>query len=99
MGELALKIVTTEGARASIPCDSVHLTVCDNEAGRGGGSYGIRKGHTKAILSLAESGAVTAYRAGKTVFTGRCAGGFATVDGDLVTVITETCGEKQEGIG
>ena len=89
MGQLTLKIVTTEGAGEPVPCQSVHLTVCDDETGRGGGSCGIRPGHARAVFSLAEDGRVTALREGKSVFSGRCAGGFAAVDGGQVTVVTE----------
>lgn len=90
MGELALRIVTAKGAQAPVRCDGVHLTVCDGQNGRGGGSCGIRPGHIKAVFSLAENGKVTAWLAGTSVFTGRCGGGFATVDKDVVTVVTES---------
>lgn len=89
MGELTLRIVTTRGAGEPVACQSVHLAVCDDENGRGGGSCGIRPGHVRALFSLAEDGPVTALREGRTVFSGRCGGGFATVDGDEVTVVTE----------
>lgn len=89
MGELTLKIVTPRGAREPVVCQSVHLTVCGDERDRGGGSYGIRPGHARAVFSLAEDGAITALRESRCVFSGRCGGGFAAVDGDTLTVVTE----------
>ena len=88
MAELILKIVTSQGAHGPVPCDSIHLTVRDNANGKGGGSYGIRPGHTKALLALAE-GTITAYLVGKTVLFGRCSLGFATVEQDAVTAVVE----------
>lgn len=96
MGELSLRIVTTGGAREPVACDSVHLTVCDDKKGRGGGSYGIRPGHARAVLSLAEDGVLTAFLAGRTVLSGRCRGGFAAVDGREVTAVTERFDESDD---
>lgn len=90
MGTLTLKIVTPQGSQPPVACDSLRLTLCDGENGLGGGSYGIRSGHAKALLALAASGPVTALAAGKTVLAGRCGGGFASVEGDAVTVVTES---------
>ena len=101
MGMLTLRIVTAEGAGEAVRCDCVHLTVCDDGKGRGGGSCGIRPGHIRAIFSLAEEGGVTALQGGRRIFAGRCAGGFATVDRDEVTVVTdrfETAGPVSEGM-
>ena len=89
MGELTLRVVTAEGAGEAVRCDCVHLTVCDGGNGRGGGSCGIRPGHIRAMFSLAEDGGVAALRGGARIFAGRCAGGFATVVRDEVTVVTE----------
>ena len=86
--ELTLKIVTAEGSRPPVRCGSIHLTLCDDANGRGGGSYGIRPGHAKALFALGD-GPVTALSAGQTVLSGRCSGGFATVEQDAVTVVTE----------
>ncbi len=88
MAELTLKIVTPKGSQASVSCDSIHLTISDNAKGRGGGSYGIRRGHAKALLSL-EKGEIKAFLSGKTVLAGEGGCGFAAVDQDEVTVTVE----------
>lgn len=86
--ELTLIIVTPAGAAQPVQCDSVHLTVCDDLQGRGGGSYGIRAGHTKTLLAL-EKGSLAAFVSGETVLAGKSGSGFATVDKDVVTAVVE----------
>ena len=88
MAELTFKIVTPKGAHGPVPCDSIHLTVRDSAHGKGGGSYGIRPGHTKAILTL-DAGTITAFLTGKTVLSGACGQGFATVEQNTVTAVVE----------
>ena len=89
MSKLTLKIVTPSGARAPIRCDSVHLTICDDLNGKGGGSCGIRAGHAKSLLTL-DQGVIQAFLSGQTVLTGENDIGFATVEQNTVTVVTET---------
>lgn len=88
MSELILNIVTPNGARDPIRCDSVRLTVCDDLNGRGGGSYGIRAGHARSLLSL-DKGDVRAFLSGQNVLTGESGIGFAAVERNTVTVVTE----------
>ena len=85
---LTLKIVSKDGVVAAVECDSVHLTVCDDTNGRGGGSMGIRPGHIKSLISL-DQGSVAAYIGEKEIFSCIVGGGFATVENDTVTVVTE----------
>lgn len=85
---LTLKIVSKDGVRPPIECDSVHLTVADDNMGRGGGSMGIREGHIKSLICL-EKGPVTAFIEGKETYSCITDGGFATVEEDVVTVVTE----------
>ena len=89
MSRLILKLVTPEAALEPVPCDSVHLTVCDDAKGKGGGSYGIRPGHTKTLFAL-DAGPIRAFLDGTCIFSGRTGGGFATVDGDAVTAVVES---------
>ena len=89
MSKLVLNIVTPNGARDSILCDSVRLTICDDLSGKGGGSYGVRAGHAKSLLTL-DKGSVKAFLSGQNVLTGESDIGFATVDQNTVTVVTET---------
>ncbi len=88
MDGLSLKIVTPKGTFPPVACDSVRLTVCDGRKGKGGGSYGIRKGHTKALFSL-DAGEISAFLTGKIVFAGQNGKGFATVEKDVVTAVVE----------
>ncbi len=88
MDKLTLHIVTPVGAGGRIACDSIRLTLSDDESGRGGGSYGVRPGHTKALLALGE-GKIEAYLAGETVLSGVGGEGFATIEKNSVTVVTE----------
>ena len=88
MSKLILKIVTPSGNRDPIRCDSVHLTICDDLNGKGGGSYGIRAGHAKSLLSL-DKGVIKAFLSGQNLLTGKNDIGFATVEQDAVTVVTD----------
>lgn len=85
---LELKIVSLNKSIDPVKCDSVNLILCDDDMGNGGGSIGIRQGHIKSLLSVAK-GKVTAYLDGKEVFSCQTEGGFATVENDIVTVVTE----------
>ena len=93
MGKLILKIVTPHGSRDPIRCDSVRLTICDNLNGRGGGSYGIRAGHAKTLLTL-DKGVIRAFQSGQEVLAGESGIGFATVEQNTVTVVTEAFFER-----
>ncbi len=88
MSELILKIITPKSSFGPFPCDSIHLSVADNVDNKGGGSYGIRKGHTNALLAL-EKGCIKAFSSKGNILTGNCGDGFATVDENTVTVVVE----------
>ncbi len=66
-------------------CDSVILNIADSVSGEFSGSYGIKKGHAKAVFSLAEGG-ISVSLNGNEVFFAECEGGFATVENDDVRV-------------
>ena len=89
MNELTLKIVTPDKSAESVGCDSIQLTVSDNEKGRGGGSYGIKRGHVECLISLNE-GTIRAFLKGKTVLWGKTEGGFATVKNNTVTAVVDS---------
>lgn len=72
----------------SLECDSVRLAIADSVSGKFSGSYGIRKGHAKAVFSLAE-GKISVSLDGKEIFTAECDGGFATVDNNEVRVTVD----------
>ena len=86
MSDLKLSVVTLAGTMEPIECDSVQLNVADNAEGKGGGSYGIHKGHIKSLFSLA-TGTLTALKNGETVLKAATGDGFATVQNDTVTVV------------
>ncbi len=69
-------------------CDSVKLPVADSVSGKFSGSYGIRKGHAKAVFSLG-AGKITVRIKEKEIFFAECDGGFATVENDEVRVIAD----------
>ena len=85
---LTLRIVTPTGLAAGDPCDSVHLTLADDEKGRGGGDIAILRGHASAVLALG-SGPARALRGGRECFRTELAGGFANVKNNVITVVTE----------
>ena len=85
MNSLKVVVTTPEGAIYSDTCDSVTLTVCDGVNGNEGGSYGVRKGHADAIISIA-NGPITVKRDGKAVFTARLSNGIAMVRNNVLTV-------------
>ena len=64
-----------------VECDSVKLPVADSVSGKFSGSYGIRKGHAKAVFSLSE-GRISVFFNGNEIFSAECNGGFATVEND-----------------
>ncbi len=85
---LSLKVVTPKGVYVYETCETVSFCVSDSEKGKGGGSYGIRKGHAKALFSLQE-GQLRASRDGETIVAGIISSGFSTVDNNIVTVIVD----------
>ncbi len=90
MEELLLTVITPGETYGPIPCDSVRVTIPDNAAGTGGGSYGIRPGHISALLVL-DAGSLQAFSAGRSVFTAQCGCGFASVEHNRITAVTEDC--------
>ena len=91
MGENAalirLLLVTPDGKRTETECDEVRLSAPDGVQGRGGGSFGVRRGHIAALAAL-EKGEVCALTGGKPVLRAEIPGGFARIDGESVTVMT-----------
>lgn len=88
MGELTLNIVSPKGVYGPVHCDSVQLTVSDDLNGKGGGSYGIKRGHIESLLTL-DKGLIKAFLDGKNILTASCDCGFATVRNNTVTAVVE----------
>ncbi len=85
---LSLKVVTPEKEYVYDNCDSVSFCVSDNQKGNGGGSYGIRKGHAKAIFSLGK-GKLSASKNGVVIIEANVSSGFSSVENNIVTVIAD----------
>lgn len=83
---LTVKIITPEGEKNEIYCDSLTVTVRDNEKGKGGGSYGIRKGHTEALIALSE-GKTTAKKGEEPVFSEILPEGFLSIKNNYIEII------------
>ena len=82
-------VLTPHGEAADVRCDSVHLTLCDDETGHGGGQIGFHHGHLPAVLALGD-GTADALLHGETVFHTVLHGGFASVRNDVIRVITDS---------
>ena len=87
MSALTLKIVSPEGLDQAVECDGVILWMAPDRTGKGEGSIGIRKDHVNTVIALG-SGKIEAHLDGKTVYSGRSEGGFATVLDNVITVVT-----------
>ena len=85
---LTLCIPGPDGKEQRIICDSVRLCAVDGEKGRGGGGFGIRPGHAKAIAAL-DRHTLRAMLDGAVVYEAEIPGGIASVCGDVVTVLPE----------
>ena len=81
-------LFTPHRQHEALECDSVTLNIADSVNGAFSGSYGIRKGHAKAVFSLKE-GKISASLNGSEVFSAECLSGFATVDKDEVRVTVD----------
>ena len=84
---LRLLLLTPDGKKAEAMCDSVIMLAADDEKGRGGGSFEIRKGHIPALAALVP-GEVLGRTKNEVVLRAETDGGFARVDGDSVTILT-----------
>lgn len=73
-------------------CESVRLPISDNIKGEFSGSYGIKKGHAKAVFSL-KAGKVILTQNNKTVFEADISDGFATVENNEVNITVDTVNE------
>ena len=88
MRELKLKIITPMRRYGPFECDSVHITVCDDLKGKGGGSYGLRCGGLDSVYALDE-GKIEAYLSGEKILSGKSGSGFATDEENTITTVVE----------
>ncbi len=71
-----------------IECDSVRLSIADSISGKFSGSYGIRRGHARAVLALAP-GKISVSLDGREIFSAETQGGFAVVENNEVRATVE----------
>lgn len=84
-----LLVLASPGAtETAVRCDAVTFTVPDGAKGKNGGSVGIRPGHTNAMMALDE-GKITARLEGQDVLSCTTSGGFAMVEGQRVTILSD----------
>ena len=86
---MTLRLLTPSGVSADVGCDSVQLTLREGIDGKGGGLIGIKRDHAPAVMALGE-GAILARLEGTVVFRAAVADGFASVENNVVTVITDS---------
>ncbi len=89
---LTVKFFTVDRPIPDKKCDSVRLPVSDNIKGEFSGSYGIKRGHARAIFSLKE-GKVILTSNEKTVFEANISDGFATVENNEVCINVNSINE------
>lgn len=93
--KLTVKFYAVDRQISAIECDSIRVPVSDSVNGDFSGYYGIRKGHTRAIISL-KNGDVAVSKDGKTVFTAEISDGFAMVENNVVSITVDSIKEKNE---
>lgn len=86
---LTLRIFSRIGEVRSISCDSVTLFAKDNAKGQFGGSISIRRGHTDALIAIANS-PVIAYSNGTVLAKIPVSNGFAAVSKNIVSVFSDS---------
>ena len=85
---LTVKFFTVDYKVPDIKCDSVCLPVSDNSKGEFSGSYGIKKGHAKAVFSL-KAGKVVVKEDGEQIFSANISDGFAIVENNEVRITVD----------
>ncbi len=89
---LTVKFFTVDRRIPDVECDSIRLPVSDSVKGEFSGSYGIRKGHARAVFSLKE-GKIALTSGGQTVFEADISQGFATVENNTVCITVDSINE------
>lgn len=90
MAELIkVSLITPSGDGESFECDSLVLNSAEGKDGTGGGSFGIRFGHTDAVCALAK-GEIKALLKGEVIRRFNTDGGLATVTHDSVGIVLKS---------
>lgn len=85
---LTVKFFTVDRQIPAVECDSVRIPVADSSKGEFSGSYGIKKGHARAVFAL-KSGTVIVAKDGKTVLTANISDGFAMVENNEISITVD----------
>ena len=86
--KITLNVIFPDRPSENIMCDSVIITVKDDEKGHYGGLYGIHYGHADSLFAL-DTGSAEAFADGKSVWKQIIGEGFASVCDNHVTLVTE----------
>ena len=86
---MKLKVITVDTQLEKENCDYITLMLADDKKGAFSGSYGIKKGHARAVFSLCE-GKLTAQHQGEIIFSCESSSGFAVVEDNVVTVTVDS---------
>ena len=90
---LTVIFFTVDRRIPDIICDGVRIPISDSANGEFSGSYGIKKGHARAVFSLKE-GNVTLNKDGKQIFNAKITGGFAIVENNEVRITVDSVEEQ-----
>ena len=86
--KLTFTLYTPHRKYPTLECDSVKLSIADSVSGKFSGSYGIRKGHAKAIYALAP-GKISVCLDNLEIFSAESQGGFAVVENNQIRVTAD----------
>ena len=87
--QMMLTVVLPDKPPERVACDYVKLTVKDSLRGKNGGSYGIMSCHTPSVFLL-EAGITEAFFNGESIWKRKTGDGFARVEENNITVVTES---------
>ncbi len=91
--KLTVRIIFPDRPHVEVVCDSLKLTAVDNKKGEKGGIYGIRANHAPAVFALIK-GNIRAELGGTKVLDAEIGDGYARVENNTVTVLTESCADE-----
>lgn len=86
---IELFLITPEGSLPIVVCDGVDFSVADNEKGKGGGKYTVKKGHMKSLMMLT-AGELVARNGSQVVFSKKVSTGIAQIKDNKVIITAET---------
>jgi F0F1-type ATP synthase epsilon subunit len=89
---LTVKFFTVDRQLPPLECDSVRIPVADSSKGEFSGSYGIKKGHARAVFAL-KQGTVIVAKDGKTILTANISDGFAIVEDNEISITVDSIEE------